>query len=124
MLELLAAEKQIKFLPISNQGQQCQAEVFLIDAKGRSFDVAKTLVSLGFARTVPLTQEINLQSDKSFQRYYKQLKSSESRARWLRKGQWSQLHENWLRWKLRTQLDKLFFNLKPNDRKIPAIVRA
>lgn len=122
-LQILATNKTVKFLPINNTGNECQAKVFLVQPNKKDLDVGQALVGLGFARTAPLTQEIDLKAKTGFVRYYKQLKSSESRAKSLRKGQWSSLPENWLRWFLRTQIDKFVFNLKTLVMKLPALVR-
>lgn len=87
-------------------------------------DVGRALVGLGFAKVAPLTTEIFTHTEKGFINYHKQLKSSESKAKRWRKGQWGVvLPEPWLRWYLRTEWEKLLFNMKKGERKLPALVR-
>ena len=86
-------------------------------------DIGRALVGLGFATTAPLSAEITSKVDNDFLSYHAQLKSSERRARSLRKGMWSQVPEMWIRWYLRTGWDKLIFKLKPAHLKLPALVR-
>jgi len=122
-LQLLLTNKEVKFVPVTNSGNECHAKVFLVQQNKKDLDTARALVGLGFARTAPLTQEIDLKNNRGFVSYHKQLKSSESKAKSLRRGLWSSLPEPWIRWYIRTQIERLFFNLKPLEKKVPALVR-
>ena len=119
-LQILATGKEVKFIPVNNSGNECHARVFLVEPNKKDLDVARALVGLGFAKTAPITQEIDMNN---FSSYHKQLKLSEAKARSLRKGQWSSLPEPWIRWYLRTNFEKLVFNLKPLEKKLPPLVR-
>jgi len=122
-LQILATNRTVKFYPVSNSGTECQAKVILVQPNKKDIDVARALVGLGFARTAPLTQEIDLKMNPGFVGYHKQLKSSESKARSRRKGLWSSVPESFVRWYLRTQLEKIVYNLKPLEKKLPPLVR-
>jgi endonuclease YncB( thermonuclease family) len=112
-LQATSSGKEVVFIPLNNKGMVCYAKVFLVEKNTRDLDIGKELVDLGFAKVDPLAQEIEVNSD--ILRYCKQLKSSEFRAKTLRKGQWSALPENWVQWKIRTSFNKLMFNLKPKS---------
>jgi len=122
-LQVIATGKPVKFIPFSNIGSDTFAKVILTEKGKRPLDVGRALVSLGFAKVVPLNQEIGFNVDKNIQRYLKQLKSSESRAKRLRKGQWSFLPESWFRWKIRSECEKLLFKMKSDEKKIPVMLR-
>lgn len=120
---MLLEDEKIEFIPISNRGNECYAKVFHTEKNHKTLDVAKALVGLGFAKTIPAPDIKTLKFDESFQRYHAQLRLSEFKARALRRGCWNQLPEPWIRNKVRAELEKLLFKLKTPDRKIPALVR-
>lgn len=120
---MLTTDREVKFIPFNNAGNECHAVVYLIDKNNKKLDIGRALVGLGFARAAPITKEIDLKVDKGFEHYQKQLKASEARAKSLRKGCWSDVPELWLRWKIRTTTEKLLFQLKPTNKKVPALVR-
>lgn len=122
-LQTLATNETIKFLPLSNTGNECEAMVFLIKENRRDLDVGRALIGLGFAKVAPLTQEIQLKMDSNFVSYHKQLKKAEAKARSLRKGVWLSVPEPWLRWFVRTKFDLFMFNVKRGEMKLPALVR-
>lgn len=122
-LQTLATNETIKFLPLSNAGNECEAMVFLIKENRRDLDVGRALIGLGFAKVAPLTPEIQLKMDSNFVSYHKQLKKAESKARSLRKGVWLAVPEPWLRWFVRTKFDSFMFNVKRGEMKLPALVR-
>lgn len=119
---MLLADEEIKFIPVNNTGIECHAKVFHVE-KNRRTDIAKALVGLGFAKAIPVTDIKSLKIDDSFKNYLAQLKLSEYKARSFRRGCWSQLPEPWIRYKIRSECEKLWFRMKPADRKIPVLVR-
>lgn len=121
---MLITGKEIRFIPFNINDDECSAKVLLVEKNKGDLDIGRALVSLGFARAVPFTKKIESNIDSaSVEKYLKQLRSSEVRAKALRKGLWSFLPESWLRWKIRTTIEKLVFDMKPLDKKIPALVR-
>lgn len=120
-LQILATDKKIKFIPINNTGNECHAKVFLVRPNMQDLDVGRALVGLGFAKAAPILKEIDVSG--SFQSYHKQLKSGELKAKTSRIGQWNSLPEPWLSWYLRRSIEKIAFNLKPLQMKLPALVR-
>jgi hypothetical protein len=125
-LQSQAIGKEIRFIPFTNSGKlpHCCAKVLLVDENRKEVDLGKALMTLGFAKFVPLTQEIDLKFEKSnFESYYRQLQSRESKAIKSRLGQWRFVPENFLHYKLRTIISKLIFNAKPSVRRIPELVR-
>lgn len=120
---MITTGKDIKFVPLNSVGNECLAKVYLVETTKADLDVARALVGLGFARPMSLDEDIGVEVDSNFKHYQKQLKLSEEKAKQLRKGQWSQLPESWLRWKVRTSIDKLLFSMKTDAQKIPALIR-
>lgn len=124
-LQMFATDKTIKFLPLNNSGNECLAKVSLVQPNKKDLDLGQTLVLMGFALAAPLPKEIDVGGN--IQSYYKQLKSSELKAKKSRRGQWSQLAESWPSWYLRNSLDKMWFHLKANlntaERKLPGLSR-
>lgn len=120
---MLLADEKIKFVPVNNTGIECHAKVFLLEKNQRTIDIAKALVGLGFAKAIPVTDIKSLKIDESFSSYLAQLRLSEFKARSFRRGCWSQLPEPWIRYKIRSEWEKLWFRMKPAERKIPVLVR-
>lgn len=119
---MLLSDKKIKFVPLNNTGNECHAKVFLVKDQ-KTVDIAKALVDLGFAKTVPLSNVSALKLDDSFKRYHSQLRVGEFTAKSFRRGCWHQLPENYLKYKLRSNWEKLLLKMKPKERRIPALVR-
>lgn len=122
-LQILATNKTVHFVPLNNDGNECEAKVYLTEPGKKTIDVGRALVGLGFAKAAPLNKNIDTLVQQSFKNYERQLKVSEMRARSLRKGQWNNLPEPWLRWYLRTSIEKIVFNMKPLEKKLPSLVR-
>lgn len=123
-LQMLVTDKEIKFIPFITNENGCTAKVFLVEKSKDNLDIGRALVGLGFARVTPFVKNDGLKIDAaSLDQYLKQLKSSENRAKTLRKGLWSFKPENWFRWKARTTVEKFLFDMKPLDKKIPALIR-
>lgn len=118
----LTDHKEIKFLPISNDGSECVARVYISRENEKDLDAGISLVKMGFAKAVPFPKEIILK-DKSLMSYYNRLKNLENRARSSRKGQWHMLPENWLMWKLRTASEKLVHQITPSKDILPQVLR-
>ena len=124
-LQMQATGKEIHFVPFTNsdKSSHCCAKVLLINDK-KEIDMGKALISLGFGKFVPLSQEIDLKFDKSnFENYYKQLQSGENKAIRSRLGQWRFMPENFFHFKLRKLISKVVFNAKPAMQKIPELAR-
>lgn len=119
-LQILTTGKKIKFLPLTNNGNECTAKVFLIQESKKDLDIGRALVGLGFAKTGAIRGDID---SKGFAKYHMQLKISETKAKSLRKGQWHAIPESFLRWFLRIQLEKVLYNLKPRQSRLPPLVR-
>lgn len=113
----------MKFIPVSNSGTECFAQVFLVQPERKDLDIGRALVGLGFARAAPLEVEIDADIKENFAKYHKQLVSSEKKAKSLRKGQWHMVPEFWLRWYLRTSFDRIMFRMKSDRMKLPTLVR-
>lgn len=120
-LQILTTNQKVKFVPLNNTGNECLAKVFLVQPNKQDLDIGKALVGFGFAKTAPLSKELEVGG--SFQAYHKQLKASELKAKSNRKGCWHLLPEPWLRWYLRKTFDKIVYNFKPLEIKLPALVR-
>ncbi|KAG5667425.1 hypothetical protein PVAND_015405 [Polypedilum vanderplanki] len=117
-LETIVKDKEINFIPFSNKGKNVEAQVFLIEQdQPRPIDVGKALTSIGFAKTA----EPSSKADSYVKRYLRQLKYLESSAKFHHNGQWANLPEHF-RW-LRKKYESLWFNLLPDDKKVPALVR-
>ena len=87
-------------------------------------DIGRVLVGLGFAIAAPYKRKLDSQVDPAIlESYLKQLKSTEKRAKATKRGLWSFTPESWMRWKIRTTIEKLVFKIKPLAMKIPAVVR-
>jgi hypothetical protein len=125
-LQNVTVNKTIKFVPLSNDGNECIARVFVLRQVGenriRSLDAARSLVKMGFAKATVFPEELTRQ-DKTLVGYQNRLKDSEKIAKLLRRGQWHLIPENWLQRKLRRSLEVLKFNLTPTSRKVPEFVR-
>lgn len=121
-LQLVVTDKQVKFLPISNTGNECLAKVYLVEHNKKDLDIGRALVGMGFARAVPLSKDIDASGN--YESYFKQLKSSETKAKRSRSGQWHlTLRESWIQWYIRRTIEKIVFRFKPYDKKLPALVR-
>lgn len=128
-LQNLTQDKTIKFVPLSNEGDECISRVFILRENGLgdkkrivTIDAAQALVKLGFAKAADFPQQLTLK-DKSLVSYQNRLKNSERIAKFMRRGQWHLLPENWLKRKLRRSFEDLQLMLKPEAMKVPAIVR-
>lgn len=118
---MLPIGSAVEFIPFNNKGNECYAKVFLKRENKSDLDLAMALVSLGFGRvSIPDIESTVAKSN--FAIYQKKLKKSESRAKLLRKGLWANAHEKNIVWFIRL-IEKMLFNLKPHQIKIPAIVR-
>lgn len=122
-LQILATNKTVHFVPLNNEGNECVAKVYLTEPGKKTIDVGRALVGLGFAKASPLAGNIGPAVKQSFENYERQLKLSELKAKSLRKGQWSSLPESWIRWFTRTTIEKIIFNMKPMEKKLPSLVR-
>jgi endonuclease YncB( thermonuclease family) len=90
-LQTIVAEKNIKFLPLSNKGDYAaECQVVLLEPNKRPLDVGKALLSLGFAQSVPIPKEIIPHNDKQLAKYFQQLSSAEKRAKSKRAGVWQE----------------------------------
>lgn len=118
---MLTTDKKIKFIAFDANESYCNAKVLMIEQNKSDLDIGRALVGLGLARALPITKKT--ESLTELDQYLRQLKSSENRAKALRKGLWSFKAEHWLVWKVRTTIEKLVFSMKPLEKKIPALVR-
>jgi hypothetical protein len=117
-LEAVVKDKEVTFIPFSNYGSNVEAQVFLIeDPLKKPMDVGKALTSIGFAQTTNIPQK----KDQYAQKYFKQLQSNESTAKFFHKGQWSNLPENFS-W-IRKGCEGLLFTLMPHYMRVPLLVR-
>jgi hypothetical protein len=121
---MIATGKEIQFIHFKTKENKLSAKVLLVEKNKKDLDIGRALVGLGFARAVPYVKGNEQKVDSMIiDKYVKQLKSSQVRAKMLRKGLWSFMPEHWLRWKIRTSLEKFVFYMKPEAKKIPALVR-
>lgn len=121
-LQNITQNRKIKFVPLSNEGNECIARVFIVRDNLRTLDAAQSLVQLGFAKATPFPDQL-ISRDRTLIGYQNKLKTSEKIAKAMRKGQWHLIPENWLKWKLRRTFEMLQFNLKPASMKLPIFVR-
>ena len=92
--------------------------MFLIeDPLKNPIDIGKALTSIGFAQTTNIPQN----KDQYAQKYFKQLKSNESTAKFFHKGQWSSLPEKFS-W-IRRGCEGIMFTLMPHHMRVPLLVR-
>lgn len=121
---MIATGKAIRFIPFDFSENKCRAKVFLVEENKDDLDIGRALVGLGFAIPAPYKRKLDPEVDPVIlETYVKQIKSTERRAKALRKGLWSFTPESWLRWKVRTTIEKLVFQMKPLHKKIPAVIR-
>lgn len=126
-LETFAAgkNKEVKFVPFTNTSDKyVDAQVILFDAQNndRQVDLAKALLSIGFATTTSLPQTIDLKNDLYVKSYYKELQHKEQIARFFRRGRWANLPDE--PFHIRRKLESLIVALKTQERKVPPLVRA
>lgn len=106
------------FIPFTNKGPNVEAQVFLIeDPLKKPFDVGKTLTSIGFAQTTTVPKK-----DQYVQKYFKQLKSNESTAKFFHKGQWSYIPDKFS-W-IKRGCEGILFTLMPHKMRVPILVRS
>lgn len=116
--------KELRFVPFTNTSDKfVDAQVILLDAQNenRPLDLAKSLLSIGFATTTSIPQTIDLKNDSYARSYYKELKNKEQIARFFRRGRWATLPDDL---HIRRKLESLIVALKTQERKVPPLVRA
>lgn len=125
-LQSIVCNNTVNFLPMSREGSSAECQVLLIDKNNPvkpPLDVAKALLSLGFARLEP-----NFRLDvwhKETLDYYEVLKSVQKKAKYRRNGLWYQtlpepaIHERLLR----NMWDYLMRSLTPQNKRLPELVR-
>lgn len=117
-LETVVKNKEVNFIPFTNHGSNVEAQVFLIDHPlKKPIDVGKALTSIGFAQTTVVPPK----TDQYAKKYFKQLKSQESTAKFFHKGQWSYLPEKFS-W-VRKGCEGILYTLIPHSMKVPVLVR-
>lgn len=62
----------------------------MLEKNKKPLDISKALLSLGFAQSVPVPREIVSAKDKSLQKYFQQLSSTEKKAKSRRAGLWAE----------------------------------
>lgn len=89
-LQAIVTSNKVEFIPLSKEGQAAECQVFLIDKdpNKKPIDIAKALLSLGFARLEPFPRVIDW--DKDFVNYYEALKTVQRKAKNRRAGMWFQ----------------------------------
>jgi hypothetical protein len=126
-LETFAAgkNKELRFVPFTNTSDKfVDAQVILFDAQNdnRPVDLAKGLLSIGFATTTSIPPTIDLKSDSYAKKYFNDLKSKEQTARFFRRGRWASLPDE--PFQIRRKLETMIVALKTQERKVPPLVRA
>lgn len=120
----MLAGKEVEFLPLSRDGKAAECQVFLLNNKDNklSIDIAKALLSVGFAQLeTPKISEM----DKNLLTYYEILAAIEKKAKKRRAGIWQaiipqpalpvRLFDN--------MVQSLFAKIVPPARRLPELVR-
>jgi endonuclease YncB( thermonuclease family) len=121
-LQFFTDQKNIKFIPISNEGNECLARVYIERENEKTMDAGLSLIKLGFAQAVPFPKEI-VDKDKTLISYFNRLKQNERVAKAARRGQWHTLPESWLRWKIRRTSENLLHQMKLSIQILPQMLR-
>lgn len=121
-LTSVLAGKEIEFLPLSRDGKAAECQVFLLNQNKPSVDIAKALLSVGFAQLE--TPKIS-KMDQNLLSYYEILAAIEKRAKKRRAGIWQsivpqpslpiRLFDN--------AVYSLFAAIVPPARRLPELVR-
>lgn len=119
-LQFLTENKTIQFIPISNEGHECLAKVFITRENETTLEAGPTLIKLGFARAIPIPDQITSEN-KSLISYSNRLKQLEKSAKYHRQGQWHLLPENWLQKKLRKSTENLSRQIKLSKNLLPKL---
>lgn len=120
-----AKNKELRFVPFTNTSSKyVDAQVFLLDAQNenRPVDLAKSLLSIGFAQTTSIPPIIDLKNDSYARSYFKELQGKERIAKFFRRGRWASLPDE--PFHVRRKLESLMVALKTQERKVPPLVRA
>lgn len=124
-LQSIVCNNKVKFIPLSREGQAAECQVLLIDKDPLKppLDVAKALLSLGFARLEP-TFRLDVWHKGTLD-YYEVLKSVQKKAKNHRNGLWYQalpqpaIHQRL--WK--NMWEYLVTSLTPPAKRLPELVR-
>uniref|UniRef100_A0A336MXF0 CSON009286 protein n=1 Tax=Culicoides sonorensis TaxID=179676 RepID=A0A336MXF0_CULSO len=124
-LQSIVCNKKIKFIPVSREGNAAECQVFLMerDPHKPPLDVAKALLSLGFARLEP-TFRRDVWHKETLD-YYEVLKNIQKKAKKNRNGLWSdalpapRIHERLLN----NVWSYLLTSLIPPAKRLPELVR-
>lgn len=124
-LQSIVCNNKVKFIPLSRDGSSAECQVLLLDKDPHKppLDVAKALLSLGFARLEP-TFRLDVWHKESLH-YYEVLKAVQKKAKNRRSGLWYQtlpepaIHERLLR----NMWEYLMKSLTPQHKRLPELVR-
>ncbi|XP_063708389.1 protein C3orf33 [Culicoides brevitarsis] len=125
-LQSIVCNQNVKFIPLTREGVAAECQVLLLDAKNPSkqpIDVAKALLSLGFAKLEP-TFRCDVWHKESLE-YYEILKNAQKKAKSRRNGLWYEalpqpaIHERLMRnlWQYVTM------SLTPQHKRLPELIR-
>lgn len=121
-LTTVLAGKEIEFLPLTREGRAAECQVFLLNQEKPSVDIAKALLSVGFAQLeTPRIAEM----DQNLLTYYEILAAIEKKAKKQRAGMWQGLiPQPAFPVRLFDNLVKnLFAAIVPPARRLPELVR-